>query len=252
MCTAALNGMTDPNEMRAFMDRVFTALSTYTPGQQGLEGDGTHGDMAAVVAALTTMVQTFDARYLGSPPPGTSLTDWIDTQTRAMGSLAWEWAKWIYTSDQSNINNAVFARQFEEGILAAAALALIPTGGVGLTVAAGVIEAALTGWLVPAVDSALNSPAPDPQAAELNFVSAQEAYAKFMVTAQLFGEGQLVMEGPNGPEPITLSTTGCSSEDQLLLWVLQHPDQVLIKGTSQTLTSVLDGVGNSYSPHPDT
>lgn len=250
LCTAALNGMTDPTAIRAFMDRVFKAFNGYTPGQMGLEGDGTHGDMNAVVSALSKLLETFDSRLFHNPPPGTDPVDWIDQQTRYMGQYAWKFAIWIDTSDQTNINNAVFARQLEESIMTAAALALIPTAGVVEAVSAAMIETAISGWLTPQVDSALNAPALNAQTAELNFVSAQEAYAKLMVTTQLFESNQLYIKGPDGPEPISLESTRCSSDDQLLKWLLEHPGQVGVKSSTENLTNVLDGVGNSYSLHP--
>jgi hypothetical protein len=84
---------------------------------------------------------------------------------------------------------------------------------------------------------------------------AQEAYMKLELALNLFNEGQLALEGTNGTEiPITLESTGCASDDQLLNWILNNPDKVVLKGTGdQTrLTSLLNAVGNQTSPNPGT
>jgi hypothetical protein len=253
VCASALMAMNNKAEMKSFMDRVDRIFTNTRPS-----------DMNDMMNALTHLLQNFETQYFSDPPiykntPSESksaqLDAWINQQAGLMAGYVSDFGQWIFNTDSANSNEAAFQRGFLENIIISTALALIPVDLPLLgTAALAMGEAAITSWLQPQIDSVLQNwmkqPGTDVAQKQQNaFLKAQEAYAKFELALQLFGEGQLVI-WQNGQEvPITLESTGCSSDDQLLTWILKNDAEVTLAGTDgqTTLGSLLGQAGNQFS-----
>lgn len=192
----------------------------------------------------------------GGTTKGQLLTEWIQQQSVLLGMYDKEFAQWIYSTDSANNTNNASERSLIENMLIAGGLAFFPVD-LPAAVPVAMLEAAIVGWLQPMVDTYLNNTltggGPDPQQAMTAFLGAEEYYAKLQLASTLFGDGQLAI-WQNGQEiPISLESTGCSSDDQLLSWVLNYAGEIVVltdTGGQKLLSDLLNAVGNQDSPSP--
>ncbi|MGD0240123.1 MAG: hypothetical protein ABSB59_07325 [Streptosporangiaceae bacterium] len=255
VCAAALAGLGSEAEMRALMDRVVRIYTQTHPSE-----------MSTLLQPLTDLLASFETQCFAHPPVFTGtpnqtksqqLDAWIKQQAGIMAGYAATFSQWIFTTDNSNANEAAFQRGYLEGLLISGVVAFLPslTGLQNAMLAMG--ESAITGWLQPQLDGIVQNwesyfGSDDAQKQQNAFLAAEVECAKFELALQLFGENQLVIWRDGHEVPITLENTGCTNDDQLLTWVLEHDDQVVLTGTDgqTTLDSLLSQVGNAFSAYP--
>lgn len=236
VCASALNAIDDPSAMVDLMNRVCVAYSGYTPS-----------DIGPMMPAITNLLATFDSRYLTYSPTGPDMVDSYRQLGGWPGKYALKFAEWIYNANSTDANNAAFARQLAENIGASAALALISFPAGAPAVLAAAISAAVTNYVIPQADAALN---PTNNAFDFSqrFVHAQKAAADLALVTDLYSKHELLVETSTGLEEITPESTGDYKDNDLLNWALTHQDKVYLKGdTSQRLDYVIGAVNDNFS-----
>ena len=239
MCTAALSAMSDPGQAKSLMDKLISVLTSTQPVE-----------MDAVIGALVPLMANFYSVYFKVPPlytgpdKGDDLELWIqhhDVQYAA--EIAGELSRWIYTTVGANETAQVFLRQLVEATAVAGLLIFPPVGAVadgaalGVKVTLAMFEAAASGWGVAYLDGKVFDSPPDPRDKELSFNYSQAAYAQMLVVSQLLAEDQLTYADPHVPS------------DQVLNWIMNHPDKVHIAGTDKSVYDIMNLVSAQYYQH---